>query len=277
MAQSAIGTCEICNKAKGIDFCQECQQLFCNNCKLMHFRMKISRNHTFRDVDQPEVKLTLCEEHEWPYILFCETCSSLICTKCAYKNHISHKIEEITVEKISEQQNKVSEQLERCSKNIKERQRDASEVKGQMQNNGKDYIELREEINSRGKTIKSYVDEVVVSLTIQVLETEQTQQQTGNAFIDQIQKVDKKISELKLEQNKITEERSGVALLKSLQNFESDNNSFMFKIPCMPELNKLLFSDRPTKNELKLKTQELFGNLDCGFESEYYESDSDTE
>lgn len=139
MAQSVIGTCEICNQGTGIDFCQECQQLFCNNCKLMHLRIKLSRNHTFKDVDQPEVKLTLCEEHELVYILFCETCCSLICKKCVIKNHKSHELEDITFDKVSEKQKEVSEQLERCSKDIKEGQRLAFIVKGQIQNPEQDF------------------------------------------------------------------------------------------------------------------------------------------
>ncbi|CAG2229161.1 unnamed protein product [Mytilus edulis] len=207
MAQSAIRTCEICNQATGIDYCQECQQLFCDNCKLMHLRMKLSRNHTFKDVDHPEVKLALCEEHEWPYILFCETCNSLICKKCVIKNHKSHKFEDITVEKISKQQKIVSEQLERFSKGIKEEQCKVSVVKGNMQNHGNHYEKIREAISCRGKTIKSYVDEIVDSLSRKILETEHKQQQEGNAYIDAIQKVNKTIDELKLKQRKITKRK----------------------------------------------------------------------
>lgn len=77
--------------------------------------------------------------YELVYILFCETCCSLICKKCVIKNHKSHELEDITFDKVSEKQKEVSEQLERCSKDIKEGQRLAFIVKGQIQNPEQDF------------------------------------------------------------------------------------------------------------------------------------------
>lgn len=57
----------------------------------MHLKMKLSRNHTFKDVDHEELKLTICEEHDMDFILFCETRESLACKACITKNHKGHE------------------------------------------------------------------------------------------------------------------------------------------------------------------------------------------
>lgn len=50
MAQVASKVCDICEGGHGKYNCQECNQLFCENCKRSHTRASISKNHTFRTV-----------------------------------------------------------------------------------------------------------------------------------------------------------------------------------------------------------------------------------
>ncbi|CAG2229166.1 unnamed protein product [Mytilus edulis] len=150
MAQSVVETCEICNQALGIDFCEECEQTFCNHCKLMHLRMKISRNHTFKNVDHEEVKLNLCDQHNLGYILYCEKCNSLACKTCIIENHKGHELEDINIAKISELQVEVSEKLESYSKEIHEGSRNSLLLmKDQMKNHEKACKKAIEEINCR--------------------------------------------------------------------------------------------------------------------------------
>lgn len=118
---------------------------------------------------------------------------------------------------------------------------------------------MREEINSRGTTIKSYVDEIVDLFNRQILDIEQTQQQEDNAYIDEIKKVGKKIKNFKLEHKKITEDRSGVALLKSMQSFQQCNDSFKLKLPVMPTLAKISYSYKHKDKKLYLETEKLIG------------------
>ncbi|CAG2197482.1 unnamed protein product [Mytilus edulis] len=269
MAQSVVETCEICNQALGIDYCEECEQLFCNNCKLMHLRMKISRNHTFNDVDHQEVKLNLCDQHNLGYILYCEKCNSLACKTCIIENHKGHELEDISVAKISELQVEVSEKLESYSKEIQEGHRNALLVKGQMENLEKDCIKAKEEIKICGDTIKVYVDEIVDSYTTLVLQKEQNQKQKTKAYIDAVAKLDENVNKLKRMHRKIPDKRSGVALLKSLQNFQKENNNFDLAIPVVPTLGQIFEIQHEYPVTLFQRTMDLFNhyNLDCGSES----------
>ena len=47
MAEAASKTCEICTRASGVHVCIQCDQLFCEDCKISHLRLKVCRNHTF--------------------------------------------------------------------------------------------------------------------------------------------------------------------------------------------------------------------------------------
>ncbi|CAG2197485.1 unnamed protein product [Mytilus edulis] len=160
MAQSALETCEICSKALSIDYCKECEQLFCNNCKLMHLRMKLSQNHTFKNVDHQEVKLNLCDEHNLGYILYCEECSSLVCKTCIIENHKGHELGDIA-EKTIGMLTEVSLQLEKCSDDIQEAHRNKCVLKDQLKVLEKDGTSGRVKIRNRGNQLKSYVDRIV--------------------------------------------------------------------------------------------------------------------
>ena len=49
----------------GTEFCIDCEQFFCMNCKSLHRRMKGTKNHEFQSGGNivPEVRLR-CEEHK---------------------------------------------------------------------------------------------------------------------------------------------------------------------------------------------------------------------
>ncbi|XP_063406094.1 transcription intermediary factor 1-beta-like [Mytilus trossulus] len=264
MAQSALETCEICDQALGIDNCEECEQLFCNNCKLMHLRMKISRNHTFKEVDHEEVKLNLCDEHNLGYILYCEKCNSFVCKTCIIENHKGHELEDINVAKISKLQVEVSAKLESCSKAMHEGHRYALLVQSQMKNFEKDCKKAREQTKSRGDTLKCNVDKIVDSQTKRILKNEQFQKQKAKTYIDAVELLDENLNKLKLEHRKIHENRSGVALLKSLEKFQKEN--FDLEIPVMPSLGRIHAAILNYEPSIYVRTVALFDDykFDCG-------------
>ncbi|CAG2197483.1 unnamed protein product [Mytilus edulis] len=233
MAQSVVETCEICNQALGIDFCEECEQTFCNHCKLMHLRMKISRNHTFKNVDHEEVKLNLCDQHNLGYILYCEKCNSLACKTCIIENHKGHELEDINIAKISELQVEVSEKLESYSKEIHEGSRNSLLLmKDQMKNHEKACKKAIEEINCRSNAIKSCVDK--------------------------IENLDENLNKIEREYWTILDKRNGVALLKSLQKFQKDNNNLDLEIPVVPSLGQTLAAQNRCKYSVFDMTVGLF-------------------
>ena len=80
MAQAASKTCEICNRASGVHFCIQCDQQFCEDCKISHLRSKVCRNHTFvRGPNIQQKAKVECTDHKEDFLFFCEECDVLIC------------------------------------------------------------------------------------------------------------------------------------------------------------------------------------------------------
>jgi hypothetical protein len=93
MAQSALKTCDICTGGPGIAFCLNCEQYFCMNCKSLHKRQQVSRNHEFQSGENivPEVKLR-CKEHKEDCVFACDNCDISICMRCITGKHKGHTV-----------------------------------------------------------------------------------------------------------------------------------------------------------------------------------------
>ena len=97
MAQAANKTCEICMRASGLHYCNQCDQVLCDDCKMSHLRSTISRNHTFMTGPNinTEKKAGGCTDHNEDFIYLCEDCNQLICRLCVTKAHIRHALVDI--------------------------------------------------------------------------------------------------------------------------------------------------------------------------------------
>ncbi|CAG2246016.1 TRIM71 [Mytilus edulis] len=91
MAQAASKTCEMCMSAAGIQYCLDCEEYYCANCKLLHYRQKLSRTHQFQKATDliPE-GTSKCNEHREELTLMCNTCGVLVCTSCVTGKHNGH-------------------------------------------------------------------------------------------------------------------------------------------------------------------------------------------
>ena len=89
MAQCAVHLCEICDNNPGSQYCTNCEQYFCSNCKLSHLKLKICKNHIFQDAQKvnPEEKTPKCE---FFFTFYCNTCTCLLCQICLTKKHKKH-------------------------------------------------------------------------------------------------------------------------------------------------------------------------------------------
>lgn len=91
MAQSPSKTCETCINTPYSSYCLDCKQYFCENCKVLHSRQKISANHKFKGTLDfiPEAK-SKCTDHNEK--LFCVHCEVLVCVCCVSAKHNGHKL-----------------------------------------------------------------------------------------------------------------------------------------------------------------------------------------
>ena len=92
MAQCAVHLCEKCDNNPGSQYCTNCEQYFCSNCKLSHLKAKLCKHHIFEDAQKvnPEEKTPKCERHDQLFTFYCITCTCLLCQICLTEKHKKH-------------------------------------------------------------------------------------------------------------------------------------------------------------------------------------------
>ncbi|XP_052086617.1 E3 ubiquitin-protein ligase TRIM71-like [Mytilus californianus] len=123
MAQAASKTCEVCVSAPGSHYCIDCEEYYCENCKLLHNRQKLSRNHQFQKASDliPEGK-SKCSEHKEELTLLCNTCNVPVCTSCVAGNHNGHtfsKFVDVVTKLRGENETKIRAKTNEANRNIK--------------------------------------------------------------------------------------------------------------------------------------------------------------
>ncbi|XP_052076592.1 transcription intermediary factor 1-beta-like [Mytilus californianus] len=170
MAQTADSTCEICTGEPGDHYCQQCDQLFCGNCKLSHLRTKISKNHTFLSgININKEEKLLCTEHEEMFFFFCQDCDTPVCKTCNVEKHSRHLMTDLTksTEKLKSElaediKSKVTTSRQNVSKIEKETKIYSEEVKAVIKT-----------ITDEGKHWKKLIDQKVESFIKLVQDKEQ--------------------------------------------------------------------------------------------------------
>ncbi|XP_063416188.1 protein wech-like [Mytilus trossulus] len=174
MAQAASKTCEICASGPGLNYCEQCDQLFCGGCKTSHLRTKISKSHTFLSGpnSNPEVKL-YCKEHDENFIYYCMKCDAPICKICVIKKHKSHDFAEIK-ESTEGIKAEVKMVIDNKMKNLQSTIAGIDKGLNQYQADVKGVIDA---IREEGRHLKELIDQKVESMvkTVKAKETKNLQ------------------------------------------------------------------------------------------------------
>ncbi|XP_071124343.1 transcription intermediary factor 1-beta-like [Mytilus edulis] len=167
MAQAASKTCEICVSGPGHNYCEQCDQLFCDGCKISHLRTKMSKNHTFLSGPNinTEVKL-YCKEHDENFIYYCMECSLPVCKICAIKNHKKHDLSEI---KESLESIKAEVKIDVETK-IKKLQSKIADINQGTHTYQADVQKVIQAIQEEGRHLKEMIDKKVEGLIITLKE-----------------------------------------------------------------------------------------------------------
>ncbi|CAC5412073.1 unnamed protein product [Mytilus coruscus] len=161
MAQSASKSCDICMSGPGRSYCEQCDQWMCENCKTLHLRSKICRNHTFLSGSNinPQEK-TFCKEHDENFIFYCIDCDMPICKICSVKKHKKHEMSEIN-ESTQELQAEVKRLIDSKINSVKTNLDKIEQSTGNYQRDIKEAIRV---ITEDGKQIKQWIDKKVQAL-----------------------------------------------------------------------------------------------------------------
>ncbi|XP_071127607.1 E3 ubiquitin-protein ligase TRIM71-like isoform X2 [Mytilus edulis] len=256
MAQAASKTCEICVSSPGHNYCEQCDQLFCDGCKISHLRTKMTKNHTFLSGPNinPEVKL-YCKEHNENFIYYCMECSLPVCKICAIKNHKKHDLSEI---KESLESIKAEVKIDVETK-IKKLQSNIAEIDQGTHTHQADVQKVIQAIREEGRHLKEMIDKKVEGLIITLKEKDtrnvKTLQSVGNELKTALDKAK--------EQQKFYQDTQGIKdttkLLQKLKQIKSQIDQIEeIQIPSMPS------AKYAKKTEAEGEIGKLFGELTFG-------------
>ncbi|XP_076072138.1 tripartite motif-containing protein 46-like [Mytilus galloprovincialis] len=256
MAQAASKTCEICVSGPGHNYCEQCDQLFCDGCKISHLRTKMSKNHTFLSGPNinPDVKL-YCKEHDENFIYYCMECSTPVCKICAIKKHKSHDFAEIK-ESTEGIKAEVKIVIDMKMRNLQSK---IAHIDQGTHTHQADVQQVIQAVKEEGRTLKEMIDKKVEGLinTLKEKYTENVQNlhSVGNELKTALDKTK--------EQQKFYQDTEGIKdttkLLQKLKQIKSQVDQIKeIQIPIMPSVKYV------KKTVAESEIEKLFGELTFG-------------
>ena len=253
MAQAANKTCEICMRAPGLHYCTQCEQVFCDDCRLSHLRSKISRSHIFLSGTNINTEKKVgCTDHGEDFIYLCEDCDQLICRLCVTKAHKKHAVVDIK-DSNKEMQTEISKYLDSKVGNVRS---SAKVIEGRTKTYTTEVEATVRAIIEHGNTIKDMVDKQVDALVKALRERESIELQSlSKANTDCKDLLGEATRQQQIYKDMI-KQCDEVALFQKMKKMKSDiNNLKSVDVTSLPSAtynkNNANFSD----------VEKLFGNL----------------
>ena len=93
--------CGNCENGKATGYCNDCGDFLCDECQAAHKKMKYLHSHKLISLDELKAQVTSlippkkavphCHKHSGNNLkIYCDTCSTLICTDCTIRLHKDH-------------------------------------------------------------------------------------------------------------------------------------------------------------------------------------------
>ncbi|CAC5405068.1 TRIM28 [Mytilus coruscus] len=251
MAQAASKTCEICVSAPGSQYCLECEQYFCENCKTFHIRQKLSKNHQFQSSSDviPEGK-SRCKEHNEDVSFVCNTCNVAVCSSCVTGSHTGHAFSKL--------KDSISQLKEKNKKDLQRKVHETTQNMKKMEESLKAFdvkVEVVvKAITEEGTKIKAMVDKCIAQMIASVKDQSKTEKDKLTKIIAD-RKMDLKAgSNLDKKIYELDKTRNDGKLLQSLQKLTEDIAKLT--IEPIPEFPDIQYTAKPvTDNDIK----QLFG------------------
>ncbi len=141
--------CGSCEDGKPTGYCNVCGDFLCDECRSAHKRVKLSRNHTIVSLDDLKDQITSmvvpskksvpnCPKHSDNALkIYCDTCSTLICTDCTVRFHKDHNYDLVIdvidqhKEELASTSSPLKEKLESIEQALKDFDKQAMEINNQ--------------------------------------------------------------------------------------------------------------------------------------------------
>ncbi|XP_071140986.1 E3 ubiquitin-protein ligase TRIM71-like isoform X1 [Mytilus edulis] len=252
MAQAASKTCEICISATGSQYCLECEQYFCENCKTFHSRQKISKTHQFQSSSDviPEGK-SKCKDHNEDFSFVCKTCNVVVCSSCVTGSHTGHAFSKLmdSIQQLKEKNTtNLSRKIQESTQNMKQIDESIKEFDVKVE-------EVVKAITKEGTKIKAMVDKCVAEMISSVNDQSRREKDRLTKIMADTRMELETVSDLDKQIYKLDKMRNDGNLLKSLQKLSDDIAKLTIKP--IPEFSNIKYTAKSaTDNDVK----QLFGN-----------------
>ncbi|XP_052096617.1 E3 ubiquitin-protein ligase TRIM71-like [Mytilus californianus] len=251
MAQAASKTCEICISASGSQYCLECEQYFCENCKIFHKRQKGTINHQFQsslDVI-PEGK-SKCPDHKEDLCFLCNTCNVAVCSSCVTGSHTGHAFSKL-MDSITKLKVKIKKDLHR---KVHETTQNLKKIEEGLKAFDVNVEVVVKAITEEGTNIKAMVDKCIAEMIASVKDQSKTEKDKLTKIMADSKMDLKAGSDISNKIYELEKTRNDGQLLQSLQKLTND----IAKLTIEPisEFPNIQYTAKPvTDNDIK----QLFG------------------
>ncbi|XP_063436134.1 uncharacterized protein DDB_G0279899-like [Mytilus trossulus] len=252
MAQAASKTCEICISAPGSQYCLECEQNFCENCKTFHSRQKISKTHQFQSSFDviPEGK-SKCKDHNEDFSFVCKTCDVVVCSSCVTGSHTGHAFSKLldSIKQLKEKNTTYLRiRVQQSTQNMKQIEKGIKEFDVKVEG-------VVKAITKEGTQLKAMVYKCVAEMISSVNDQSRREKDKLTKIMADTRMDLKAGSNLNKQIDELDKIRNDGNLLQSLQKLTYDISKLTIKpIPEFPNIRYTAKS--ATDNDVK----QLFGN-----------------
>ncbi|XP_062580689.1 E3 ubiquitin-protein ligase TRIM71-like [Saccostrea cucullata] len=252
--------CDLCETTVVQMHCDTCLVNLCTACVGKHMISDESKDHKVVKF-QARKSTPLypgCTTHsKQQCTMYCNKCDIPVCTKClASDQHLGHKLSEI-LQIVDEKKDKILKEQTELKEKIYPNYKDiASDVKNRMSQLQKEYGDLSTAITKHGEDWHREIDKLVKKLRAEVDEMKNTQLQTLQKHLDEINKT---MSDIKDEINAVEMAIDTNDLSKLFKVTSNVNIYRSLPQKLIPTLSKFI----PEKIQEE-KLGKMFGTLSSG-------------
>jgi len=223
----------------GTEFCLDCEQHFCMNCKSLHKRQKGTKNHEFQSAENvvPEVKLR-CKEHKEDFLFLCDNCNISVCAQCVTGKHNGHKVSNMK-ESISSLRTTFREEMRTKLDVIQTNQK---QVETGLTTFDLNVTSIINEIQEEGTKIKAMVDRHIEKMIATLREkTRHEKESLTKTLVDYKQQL-VKAKEIEKREHKTQQSRDDASTIQHLKIL-NDELSKLSVVP-LPDLPSIKYSHK---------------------------------
>ena len=227
----------------GTEFCIDCEQFFCMNCKSLHKRMKGTKNHEFQSGGNiaPEVRLR-CEEHKEDFVFRCDKCKVSICMRCVTGKHNGHKVSNMK-EVVSELRTTFRKEIHTKLDVIQTNQK---KLETGLITFDLNVTSIINELKEEGTKLKAMVDRHIEKMIATLKEKASNEKEPGTKMLSECKQQLGKANQIEKREEKIRQSREDASTIQHLQTL-NDEISKLSVLP-LPEFPSVKYSPKTTSD-----------------------------